>query len=87
MQIRHPERFALHKLIVGDRRHGGPDQAEARKDRGQAAFLISILAADRPGDLADALEDAVSRGPRWRQRISASLAHMPDTAEILSKPA
>ena len=84
VQIPRPERFAIHKLIVADRRHGGPDQAKARKDREQAAFLISILAADRPEDLREAHEDALSRGPRWRQRITASLARMPRTAETLS---
>ena len=80
VQIPRPERFAIHKLIVADRR---PDQAKARKDRGQAAFLISVLAEDRPDDLLEAFEEARSRGPRWRDRIAASLARMPETAEIL----
>lgn len=83
VQIPRPERFAIHKLIVADRRQGGPDQAKARKDRGQAAFLISVLAEDRPDDLRDAWEDALSRGPRWRQRIEASLARLPDAARTL----
>lgn len=83
VQVPRPERFAIHKLIVADRRRGGPDQAKSRKDRGQAAFLISILAEDRPDDLRDAYEDALSRGPRWRARIEASLARMPETAAIL----
>lgn len=83
VQIPRPERFAIHKLIVADRRRGGADQAKARKDRGQAAFLIGILAQDRPDDLAEALADAQARGPRWRQRIGASLSRMPDTAAIL----
>ncbi|OJY28268.1 MAG: hypothetical protein BGP11_11600 [Rhodobacterales bacterium 65-51] len=83
VQIPRPERFAIHKLIVADRRRGGADQAKARKDRGQAAFLIGILAQDRPDDLAEALAEAQARGPRWRQRIGASLSRMPDTAAIL----
>lgn len=83
VQIPRPERFAIHKLIVADRRHGGPDQAKSRKDRGQAAFLIRVLAQDRPDDLADAFEDARSRGPRWRDRLEASLARMPETAMVL----
>lgn len=83
VQIPRPERFAIHKLIVADRRHGGRDQAKARKDRGQAAFLTAILAEDRPDDLKDAYNDALSRGPRWRARIEASLARMPETADIL----
>lgn len=83
VQIPRPERFAIHKLIVADRRRGGSDQAKARKDRGQAAFLIDVLAEDRPDDLREAFEDALSRGPRWRARIEASLSRMPRTAEIL----
>ncbi|MCE6967180.1 GSU2403 family nucleotidyltransferase fold protein [Cereibacter sphaeroides] len=85
VQIPRPERFAIHKLIVADRRRGGPDQAKARKDRGQAAFLISILAEDRPDDLREAFEDALSRGPRWRQRLESSLTRRPDIAGILRK--
>lgn len=83
VQIPRPERFAIHKLIVADRRHGGPDQAKSRKDRAQAAFLIAVLAEDRPDDLADAVEEARSRGPRWQQRLEASLARMPATADLL----
>lgn len=83
VQIPRPERFAIHKLIVADRRQGGADQAKARKDRGQAAFLIAVLAEDRPDDLRDAYADAQARGPRWRQRLEASLARMPETAAIL----
>ncbi|GGH63462.1 hypothetical protein GCM10011341_38600 [Frigidibacter albus] len=83
MGIPRAERFAIHKLIVAERRHGGPDQAKARKDRAQAAFLISILAKDRPDDLAEAFEDALSRGPRLRERLEATLARMPESAEGL----
>lgn len=83
VRIPRPERFAIHKLIVADRRHGGPDQAKSRKDRGQAAFLISVLAEDRPDDLREAFEDALGRGPRWRERLATSLARLPATAETL----
>jgi hypothetical protein len=83
VQIPRPERFAIHKLIVADRRKGGPDQAKARKDRGQAAFLIEVLAEDRPDDIREAYKDALSRGPRWRERIEASLVRMPRTSDIL----
>ena len=79
VQIPRPERFAVHKLIVADRRAEGPEPLKARKDLAQAAFLIEVLAEDRPDDLAEALEDARSRGPRWRERIDASLARLPET--------
>jgi len=83
VQIPRPERFAIHKLIVADRRQGGPDQAKARKDRGQAEFLIEVLAQDRPVDLREAYADARARGTRWRERIDASLARMPRASTIL----
>lgn len=84
IQIPRPERFAIHKLIVADRRRATGAQLKARKDRGQASFLISVLVQDRPDDLAEAYEDALSRGPRWRERITASLDVMPETKELLT---
>lgn len=75
-----PERFAIHKLIVADRRLGGSDSLKARKDLLQAETLIAVLAHDRPGDLADAYQDAMNRGPRWRERIKRSL----DRSDIAS---
>ncbi|MSU92016.1 hypothetical protein GE300_20895 [Rhodobacteraceae bacterium 2CG4] len=83
VQVPRPERFAIHKLIVADRRGGGPNRAKARKDRGQAEFLIEVLAQDRPDDLAEAFEDAMGRGPRWRERIERSLALLPGADKIL----
>jgi hypothetical protein len=79
-----PERFVIHKLIVADRRKGGPDQLKARKDRAQAVFLIRVLAEDRPNELLEAYEEALSQGRRWRERIEASLKRMPETRERLA---
>lgn len=84
VQIPRPERFAIHKLIVASRRQGGPDEAKARKDRAQAEFLIRILLEDRPDDLAEAYNHALSQGPRWRDRIASSLQRMPATKDLLS---
>lgn len=78
VQIPRPERFAVHKLIVADRRREGADSLKAVKDRLQATFLVKILAEDRPDDLRGAMDDARARGPRWRERISATLARIPD---------
>ncbi|MDF0602126.1 GSU2403 family nucleotidyltransferase fold protein [Psychromarinibacter sp. C21-152] len=83
VQIPRPERFAIHKLIVADRRQSGPDEAKARKDRAQAEFLIRILAEDRPDDLAEAYEHALLQGPRWRERIASSLGRMSATKDLL----
>ena len=83
VQIPRPERFAIHKLIVADRRRDG-DRLKSAKDRAQAETLIAALAGDRPDDLAEALEDARARGPRWRERIDASLAKLPASAALLA---
>jgi len=85
VQIPQPERFAIHKLIVADRRRPGDDVLKSEKDRHQAAFLIQVLAEDRPDELRDAYEDALSRGPKWKSRIEASLQRMPETAKRLAK--
>jgi hypothetical protein len=83
VQIPRPEAFAIHKLIVANRR-SGPDQLKSRKDRAQAALLIEALAEDRPDELREAYEDALSRGPQWRAHIEATLKRMPDTAARLA---
>lgn len=83
VQIPRPERYAIHKLIVATRRSTGIDSLKARKDRAQAAFLIDVLAQDRPDELAEAYAEARGQGPRWRERLDMSLARMPQTAAQL----
>ncbi|MCA3557863.1 MAG: hypothetical protein IOC71_06425 [Rhodobacter sp.] len=83
VQVPRPERYAIHKLGVADRRQGGPAAAKARKDRAQAAFLIAALARDRPEALRLAYEAAIGNGVRWRDRIAASLKRMPQTFSVL----
>jgi hypothetical protein len=83
VQVPRPERFAVHKLIVADRRRDGPDELKSRKDRAQAAFLIGVLSEERAEDLAEAYEAALACGPAWRARIAASLDRMPETKSLL----
>lgn len=83
VQIPRPERFAIHKLIIADRRGAGPESLKAFKDRAQAAFLIERLAEDRPDDLAEAHATAKASGPKWGERLEASLNRMPTTGQIL----
>ena len=84
VQVPRPERYAIHKLIVADRRVTGTEGLKAQKDRLQAAFLVEALERDRPDDLLEAWDDARSRGPRWRERMDRSLARMPETAALLA---
>lgn len=83
VQVPRPERYAVHKLIVADRRQGGPDASKAHKDRAQAAFLIEAIAETRPEELAEAYQLAYETGPEWRKRIASSLKRMPKTVSLL----
>ncbi|PWK58316.1 nucleotidyltransferase-like protein [Silicimonas algicola] len=84
MQVPRPERYAIHKLIIADRRRDGAGSLKASKDREQAAFLVEAMAEDRPDDLSLAYDTAMEAGPRWREHIANSLKRMPDTGKILS---
>lgn len=87
VQVPRPERFAIHKLIVADRRResagDGDGRQKAEKDRAQADYLIRILAEERPFDLLEAYRTARETGTRWQARLDASLARMPQTRAIL----
>ena len=83
VQIPRLEAYAVHKLIVANRR-AGADRLKARKDQAQAKLLIEALAEDRPDELREAYEDALSRGPQWRALIEATLNRMPETAAQLA---
>lgn len=83
VQIPRPERFAIHKLIVADRRLSGPSSGKSQKDLMQAHLLIKILAEDRPDELLDAYKIALNSGPQWKARLENSLKKRPDTAQLL----
>lgn len=83
VQIPRPERYAIHKLIVAQRR-AASSQAKAQKDLAQAEALIRILVDDRPYTLAEAYETAIRTGPKWQEAIGNSLAQRPTIADIMS---
>ena len=84
VQVPRPERYAIHKLIVADRRRDGAGSLKATKDREQAAFLIEAMAEDRPDDLRRAYVTAMKAGPRWRKHLTNSLKRMQDTMKTLN---
>lgn len=83
IQIPRPERYAVHKLIVAQRRVGGPDSIKARKDLAQADLLFAVLNELRPIDLRESFIDALDRGPKWRKQIDESLNRLPSAHHIV----
>ncbi len=80
-----PERYAVHKLIVATRRSGA-GRLKAAKDVAQAGSLIQALVATRQADLLrDAWDDAVDRGPHWRQALARGRGRLDkEAAEMLA---
>jgi hypothetical protein len=72
-----PERYALHKLLVSQMRLAVPrSQVKAAKDIAQGEALIGILREQRPGDLIDAWEEMLDRGPSWRRKAAQAIRRL-----------
>lgn len=67
-----PARFALHKLVVSQRRSAS-DNAKRHKDQMQAAIVLDVLLRDRPGDLDIALEAARAMPAGFGKLLSAGI--------------
>jgi hypothetical protein len=76
-----PERFALHKLIVAERRGVSSTPAKKYKDIAQAEALLTVMIEERPQAVRHAWRDAVRRGAKWRRNIRASLKHLDDPTQ------
>lgn len=75
VNIPQPARFAVHKLIIAQKRGG--DTTKRRKDLAQADALIAALKAADPFALSDAYEDAASQGiTGWKRPLERSLAEL-----------
>jgi len=71
-----PARFAVHKLILAQKR-GAHELAKSRKDLAQAAALITALREAAPFALEDALHEARSMGrDGWARPIERSLSQI-----------
>jgi hypothetical protein len=79
-----PERYAIHKLIVGSRRKVDRDgTAKSAKDRLQAKSIIEAMIANRQhADLASAFMEAWDRGDHWRAAIRQSIATYDDDLRV-----
>jgi hypothetical protein len=80
-----PERYAIHKLIVGSRRKEDRDAtAKSFKDRLQARSISEAMIANRRhADVASAFMEAWDRGDHWKAAIRASIATYDDDFQSL----
>jgi hypothetical protein len=79
-----PERYALHKLMISNRRRVGT--AKKDKDLSQAGALLEVLAERRSSELKLAWAEALSRGPAWRKLLMEGIGKLPEAQlELVSK--
>lgn len=85
IQVPAPARFAVHKLIISERRRDGPDSLKARKDRAQASLMMRVLAQEDPYALVDAVDDARDRGRSWVEKFDRGISKASVAAEALER--
>jgi hypothetical protein len=73
VNVPHPARYALHKLIVAGEREG-TFMMKAGKDLMQAGLLLGILRESKPWDVEEAWESLKARGTGWSRRAFRGLA-------------
>lgn len=78
VNIPSPGRFALHKLVVSQRRQAAFAE-KARKDIAQAAAVLEALFEDRPGDVLFALDAAREMPPKFWKQMQAGVEQLPDS--------
>lgn len=85
VNVPHPARYALHKLLVYGERTGS-FAAKAAKDLAQAAHILAWLKPHRAAEVEEAWVDLTGRGKGWvaraRQGLSALDAAYPDLATV-----
>ena len=72
VNVPHPARYALHKLIIAGEREGA-FQSKSNKDLMQAGLLLAALKDIRPWEVEEAWADLLSRGKGWSSRAQRGL--------------
>ena len=73
VNVPHPARYALHKLIVYGERVGA-FTSKSGKDLIQAASLLEYFKENRRWEVQEAYDDLISRGKGWISRFERGLA-------------
>ena len=76
-----PARFALHKLVVSQRRPVA-QQIKAKKDIQQASEILDVLLEDRPGDIWIALEAAHAMPEKFQSQLAKGIERLPASARV-----
>ncbi len=72
VNVPHPARYALHKLIVAGEREGA-FVSKSGKDLMQAGLLLAALRDLRPWEVEEAWADLLGRGKGWSSRAERGL--------------
>ena len=75
-----PGRFAIHKLVVSQRRHTG-HAAKSIKDIEQARQLLDVLLDIRPGSVYAAMEAASTMGKKFMTHIKIAAKKLPNNIQ------
>lgn len=72
VNVPHPARYALHKLLIYGERSGSFTQ-KANKDLAQAAALLDWFKTYRPWEVEEAWQDMANRGKGWISRVERGI--------------
>ena len=72
VNLPHPARYALHKMLVYGER-SGTFAAKGNKDVIQAGSLLALLKERRPWEVEEAWADLTARGKGWASRVKQGL--------------
>lgn len=75
-----PGRFALHKLVVSQRRPAAFAD-KSRKDLSQAGALLDLLCEDRPGDIVLAYDAAVAIGGKFLKQMKLGFQQLDNSVQ------
>ena len=82
INVPEPQRYAIHKLIIAQRRSGTAVKRD--KDIAQADALLTVLTKRQPGDVMAAWQEAAGRGKKWRDLLVGGMRQLPQTSRDLT---